>query len=83
MVGARQQGDNEMKKIIIYTVLAFVSVWGYGFISAVLDGGSDPANLIKIAELRVRQELGSHNSISRHGYKTYVDLVSGQTDRFW
>ena len=72
-----------MKMIAFFAILAFVSAWGYGFISAVLDGGSNPATLVKITELRVRQELGSRNSISRHGYKTYVDIVSRQADRVW
>ena len=57
-------------------ILVFGGMWAFGFISAALDGGSNPCNLLTLAELRLRQNLEYHNSIIRHGYKTYVNIVS-------
>ena len=64
-----------LKALAIF-MLVFGGMWVFGFISAVVDGGSNPGNPITLAELRLRQNLSDHNSIIRHGYKTYVNIIS-------
>ena len=61
---------------LVTFLLVLGGTWAFGFISAVVDGGSNPGNPITLVELRVRQNLSDHNSIIRHGYKTYVNIVS-------
>lgn len=62
-------------KLVLVFVLVLVAMWMFGFISAAVDGGASPANTVTITELRLRQNLGDRNSFTRHGYKTYVDII--------
>ncbi|MBQ8124501.1 MAG: hypothetical protein IJ173_01310 [Kiritimatiellae bacterium] len=63
-------------KLALVFILVLGAMWAFGFVSAAIDGGASPANPVTIAELRLRQNLSDRNSLTRHGYKTYVDLVA-------
>ena len=64
-----------MLKLAVIFILVLCAMWVFGFVSAAIDGGNSPANPVSIAELRLRQNLGDRNSFTRHGYKTYVDII--------
>ena len=68
-------GIKSLFKLALVFILVLAAMWAFGVVSAAVDGGGSPANPITVAELRLRQSFGDRNSLSRHGYKTYVNLI--------